>query len=120
MDRRRSRLAAYAAKAMQWRVDQLLKCLIHHYLVMVYFMSRSALDRIKNGITFVVIIIAHMVLILVNISDLGHFIFRLKMKFTFNFRIHDLPSQKTIPVNTRRHFDVDTTLIHTSTTVSQH
>ena len=53
-NKRGSRHAAHAAKALRWRVDQLLKALKRKKLsprngVMVYFMSRSAL-----GILFVV------------------------------------------------------------------
>ena len=44
-NKRRSRHAAHAAKALRRRVDQLLKCLYkeNNSLVKVYFMSRSAL-----------------------------------------------------------------------------
>ena len=50
--KRGSRHAAHAANALRWRVDQLLKCPYkenNSLLVMVYFMSRFALDSVLGS-----------------------------------------------------------------------
>ena len=55
LSKRGSRHAAHAAKALRWRVDQLLKYLIKKnilFSVMVYLMFRSALATEVNPTKF--------------------------------------------------------------------